>query len=115
MQSKDFDKWNKQKKKFNRNVLWILPLTRSDKKNRYYIPITVGGANSAVILSQLEMGSATILLIGRREPRPLLPFFYPKNPAGHSFNALTQFKPHKQKPAPLSTSLSLRYSVKIGM
>jgi len=102
MQSKDFDKWNKQKKKlhaserqvlfhereiwwcslginvgfeqdganelferpilivkkFNRNVLWILPLTRSDKKNRYYIPITVGGANSAVILSQLRLISS---------------------------------------------------------
>ncbi|OGG68504.1 hypothetical protein A3C20_02100 [Candidatus Kaiserbacteria bacterium RIFCSPHIGHO2_02_FULL_55_25] len=102
MQSKDFDRWNGEKKKlhaserevlfhereiwwcslgvnigfeqdgtnelferpvlvmrkFNRDVLWILPLTRSDKRNRYYVPITVGDANSAVILSQLRLISS---------------------------------------------------------
>ena len=45
-------------KKFNRDVLWVLPLTRSDKKNRYYFPVTVGDANSAVILSQLRLISS---------------------------------------------------------
>ncbi len=45
-------------KKFNRDVLWILPLTRSDKKNRYYVPISVGDKNSMVILSQLRLISA---------------------------------------------------------
>ena len=45
-------------KKFNRDVLWILPLTRSDKRNRYYIPITVGDTNSVVILSQLRLISS---------------------------------------------------------
>ena len=45
-------------KKFNREVLWVLPLTRTDKKNRYYVPITVGDRNSVVILSQLRLISA---------------------------------------------------------
>jgi mRNA interferase MazF len=45
-------------KKFNRDVLWILPLTRSDKENRYYVPITVGDENSTVILSQLRLISS---------------------------------------------------------
>lgn len=45
-------------KKFNRDVLWVLPLTRSSKENRYYVPITVGDSNSAVILSQLRLISS---------------------------------------------------------
>lgn len=45
-------------KKFNRDVLWVLPLTRSEKKDRYYIPITVGDASSVVILSQLRLISS---------------------------------------------------------
>ncbi|OGG53045.1 hypothetical protein A3H16_03180 [Candidatus Kaiserbacteria bacterium RIFCSPLOWO2_12_FULL_53_8] len=45
-------------RKFNRDVLWALPLTRSDKRNRFYVPITVGDANSAVILSQLRLISS---------------------------------------------------------
>jgi mRNA interferase MazF len=45
-------------KKFNRDVLWILPLTRSDKENQYYVPITVGDDNSTVILSQLRLISS---------------------------------------------------------
>ena len=45
-------------KKFNRDVLWALPLTRTDKKNRYYFPITIGEKNSAVILSQLRLISS---------------------------------------------------------
>ena len=45
-------------KKFNRDVLWVLPLTRSDKKNHYYVSISVGEENSAVILSQLRLISS---------------------------------------------------------
>ncbi len=45
-------------KKFNRDVLWVLPLTRTDKKNRYYMSITVGDNNSVVILSQFRLISA---------------------------------------------------------
>ncbi|OGG53822.1 hypothetical protein A3H16_03565 [Candidatus Kaiserbacteria bacterium RIFCSPLOWO2_12_FULL_53_8] len=45
-------------KKFNRDVLWVLPLTRSDKKNRYYLPVTIGEENSVVILSQLRLISS---------------------------------------------------------
>ncbi len=45
-------------KKFNRDVLWILPLTRSDKRNRYNVPITVGDENLVVILSQLRLISS---------------------------------------------------------
>ena len=45
-------------KKFNRDVLWVLPLTRSDKQNRYYVPISVGDKDSMVILSQLRLISA---------------------------------------------------------
>ena len=45
-------------RKFNRDVMWVLPLTRTEKKNRYYVPITVGDRNSVVILSQLRLISA---------------------------------------------------------
>lgn len=44
-------------KKFNRDVLWALPLTTSDKRNQYYFPIS-GQPNSAVILSQLRLMSS---------------------------------------------------------
>lgn len=45
-------------KKFNRDVLWALPLTRSDKKTRYHAPVTIGASNSVVILSQLRLISS---------------------------------------------------------
>src|SRR5262249_38516740 len=45
-------------KKFNRDVLWVLPLTRTDKKNCYYFPISVGEESSVVILSQLRLISS---------------------------------------------------------
>ncbi len=45
-------------KKFNRSLLWTLPLTRSDKRNQYYFPITVGEDDSVVILSQLRLVSS---------------------------------------------------------
>src|SRR3989344_4902879 len=65
---KDFDAWNKQKRNLHalekeklfheREIWWLLPLTRSDKRKRYYIPITVGDTNSVVILSQLRLISS---------------------------------------------------------
>jgi len=45
-------------KKFNRDILWILSLTRTVKENRYYVPISVGDEGSAVILSQMRLVSA---------------------------------------------------------
>ena len=45
-------------KKFNRGVLWILPLTTSDKRDRYYFPISTGDEGSVVILSQLTLVSS---------------------------------------------------------
>jgi mRNA interferase MazF len=45
-------------KKFNRDVLWVLPLTGTDKKSPYYVPVTIGDKNSVVILSQLRLISA---------------------------------------------------------
>lgn len=45
-------------KKFSRDVLWVLPLTRSEKRGRYYVPISVGDSNSAVVLSQFRLISA---------------------------------------------------------
>src|SRR3989344_2616537 len=44
-------------KKFNRDVLWALPLTTSAKRNEYYFPIS-GQEGSAVILSQLRLVSS---------------------------------------------------------
>lgn len=44
-------------KKFNKDVLWALPLTTSEKRDRYYVPIS-GQEGSAVILSQLRLISS---------------------------------------------------------
>ncbi|MFH1129336.1 MAG: type II toxin-antitoxin system PemK/MazF family toxin [Patescibacteria group bacterium] len=50
-------------KKFNRNVLWILPLTRSQRTGDYYYRITQGDEDdSVVILSQLRLISSKRLL-----------------------------------------------------
>ncbi|HEY4489232.1 MAG TPA: type II toxin-antitoxin system PemK/MazF family toxin [Candidatus Paceibacterota bacterium] len=48
-------------KKFNHHVLWVVPLTRTNKENPYYTPVTVGDLNSSVILSQLRLISANRL------------------------------------------------------
>ena len=46
-------------KKFNRDVLWVLPLTRTEKRNRYYYRLVQGEEDdSAVILSQLRLISS---------------------------------------------------------
>lgn len=96
---KDFDKWNKQKKrihknkcrpfvhereiwwcslgtnvgfeqdgggedflrpvvilkKFNNQIVWIIPLTHTDKGTAYYFSFTVDGGKSVAILSQLRL------------------------------------------------------------
>ena len=50
-------------KKFNRSVLWILPLTRSQKTGGYYYRITQNDEDdSVVILSQLRLISSKRLL-----------------------------------------------------
>ncbi len=50
-------------KKFNRYVLWILPLTRSQKTGGYYYRIAQGDEDdSVVILSQLRLISSKRLL-----------------------------------------------------
>ncbi len=44
-------------KKFNNEVLWAIPLTRTDKKNKYYFPFSFqeeGGVSTA-ILSQIRL------------------------------------------------------------
>ena len=46
-------------KKFNKNVLWAVPLTRAKKtNNKYYFQIKQGGEDSFVILSQIRLISS---------------------------------------------------------
>ncbi len=43
-------------KKFNNEVLWGVPLTRTDKKNQYYFPFFFNGKEPSVaILSQIRL------------------------------------------------------------
>ncbi|GEM_PF-4306041 len=50
-------------RKFNKYVLWVLPLTRSHKTGEYYYRITQGNEDdSVVILSQLRLISSKRLL-----------------------------------------------------
>jgi len=45
-------------KKFNKHILWILPLTRVNKQNKYYFQIEQSGEDSFVILSQIRLISS---------------------------------------------------------
>lgn len=46
-------------KKFNKDVLWTLPLTRTKKtNNKYYFQLKQGGEDSFVILSQIRLISS---------------------------------------------------------
>lgn len=45
-------------KKFNKHILWILPLTRVNKQNKYYFKIEQSGEDSFVILSQIRLISS---------------------------------------------------------
>lgn len=49
-------------KKFNKDVLWILPLTSREKEGKYYFKIEHNGGKSFIILSQLRLISAKRLL-----------------------------------------------------
>lgn len=42
-------------KKFNQEICWGLPLTRSQKQGRYYFPFILNGQTSTAILSQLRL------------------------------------------------------------
>ena len=47
-------------KKFNNEVLWAVPLTRTDKKNKYYFSFSFqeDGSVSTAILSQIRLMDA---------------------------------------------------------
>lgn len=45
-------------KKFNKSILWILPLTSKDKQGKYYHEIEYLGEKYKVILSQLRLISS---------------------------------------------------------
>jgi len=42
-------------KKFNNEVLWAVPLTKIEKKNRYYFSFKLNGKASVAILSQMRL------------------------------------------------------------
>jgi len=42
-------------KKFNNEVLWAVPLTRAEKKNKYYFSFLMDGKMSNAILSQIRL------------------------------------------------------------
>ena len=57
-------------KKFNKNVLWILPLTKAEKiNNKYYFQLNQNRENSFVILSQIRLISSNRLLRKMRKMR----------------------------------------------
>lgn len=49
-------------KVFNRDVLWILPMTSKDKVGKYYYRSTYQGKKFSIILSQLRLISSKRLL-----------------------------------------------------
>jgi mRNA interferase MazF len=49
-------------KKFNRHILWALPLTSKEKIGKYYYQIEYGGEKSTIILSQLRLISSKRLI-----------------------------------------------------
>lgn len=49
-------------RKFNRDILWILPLTGQYKSGIYYYPTTYKTKTSSIILSQLRLISSKRLL-----------------------------------------------------
>ena len=49
-------------KKFNKNVLWILPLTSKDKTGNYYYQFEYNEQKYSIILSQLRLISSKRLL-----------------------------------------------------
>ncbi len=49
-------------KKFNRDILWALPMTSKDKTDKYYYQFEYDGEKRSVILSQLRLISSRRLL-----------------------------------------------------
>ena len=49
-------------KKFNHDLLWVLPMTTSQREGKFHFPIEYNGQRSAVVLSQLRTISARRLL-----------------------------------------------------
>ncbi|MDP2951101.1 MAG: type II toxin-antitoxin system PemK/MazF family toxin [bacterium] len=49
-------------KKFNKDILWALPLTSKEKEGRYYFKTEHKGEKSFIILSQLRIISSRRLL-----------------------------------------------------
>ncbi|OGM92742.1 hypothetical protein A2333_01230 [Candidatus Wolfebacteria bacterium RIFOXYB2_FULL_49_7] len=49
-------------KKFNKYILWALPLTSKNKESKYYYPFEFKGEKYSVILSQLRIISSKRLL-----------------------------------------------------
>ena len=45
-------------KKFNNEVLWAIPLTRTEKKNKYYFSFKFDDETSVAILSQIRLVDA---------------------------------------------------------
>src|SRR5882724_5784065 len=42
-------------KKFNNEVLWAIPLTKNQKKGKYYFSFSMGKDESVAILSQIRL------------------------------------------------------------
>jgi mRNA-degrading endonuclease toxin of MazEF toxin-antitoxin module len=55
-------------KKFNQHMLWILPMTTTDKDNKYYVPTSfeAGQKQSKVVLSQIRTISSLRLIKKQR-------------------------------------------------
>ena len=49
-------------RKFNKNLLWVLPLTTTQKEGEFYHKISIGDRNGSVILSQVRTVSSKRLL-----------------------------------------------------
>ena len=49
-------------KKFNKYILWVLPLTSTIKDNKYYFKISHNGKEYSIVLSQLRLISSKRLI-----------------------------------------------------
>jgi len=49
-------------KKFNHDVLWMLPMTSQEKSGKYYYPVDYNGEKFYLVLSQLRLISSKRLL-----------------------------------------------------
>ena len=49
-------------KKFNKDILWILPMTSKDKTGKYYYQFEYDGGKYSIILSQVRLISSKRLL-----------------------------------------------------